>query len=150
MKNILKTFVFIFLLCQPKIFGSEKLYDGNKIDKSSVDPHVTAVYIGPRFPDVEFIKLKLPKRLCGAYYRLIFSFGEIYQCITAELTGFNELNDPEIISAYLIPLNGNSDFCIKGKIDFKGWTDYHTFKIETDIIQKVRIYNNGKFSFIDE
>jgi hypothetical protein len=119
------------------------------LEEHSVPPSVTAVYKGPRVPETEFEELKLPDRFWGAYHRLIISYGEIYYCATVELIGLYEESDPEIIYSYLVPLEGNFDFYIKGGFRFNGWKDHSTFEISTNKSFQVRIYRNGKFSLIN-
>ena len=148
MKRILLIFPLIFLLNFPGYSNAEKIFKGLKDDEITTAANVTAVYKGPSFPDDKFKKLNLPKRFWGAYYRLIYSFGEIYEVVTVELIGLYEESEPEIISSYILPLNENPDYSFKGKVGFNGWIDHRTFKIGTSLIKKVKIHSQGKYSFI--
>lgn len=147
-----KTSAFIILIVFSLFsisYGEERLFQGQKMNGQSVDPSVIAVYKGPDFPESEFEKLKLPEQFWGAYYRVIYSYGEIYYCITAELIGLYEESMPEVIDSYLIPLLGESDNCIKGGVGFNEWKDYRTFETDDEWKKTIRIYQGGKFSITD-
>ncbi len=146
MNKIFATSLLIFFLSFSNSYSESEIFQGSKTTEFSADPSVIGVYIGPSFPKSEFEKLNLPERFYEAHYRLIYNYGEIYYCITAELIGLFEESDPEIINSYQIPLLGNSDNCIKGGIDFGSWIDHRTFETGKMWKKRIRIYRNGKFS----
>ena len=144
---ILTILVFCFMVSYSNC--GERTFDGEKTNEKLADPSVVAIYIGPSFPEQEFKKLKLPERFWGAYYRLIYTYGEIYYCITAELIGLYEESDPEVIYSYTIPLEGKDDYCVKGGVGFDRWIDHRTFETGKGWNKKIRINDNGKFTIID-
>ena len=127
MQKLLPTILTLCLLITPAI--ASNIFVGLKHEGILASPHINEIKNGPEFPESNFKLLKLPDEYYTAHYRLLFGNYEVHQFVAVELIGVHDESEPNVLSTFYLPDDEMHDGKLEEGIDFLGWIDHQTFKI---------------------